>query len=969
MLYIHYETKALRQVLRGAVKIAKMLGSRYVTPEHVLASLCAEPGVHDYSGETPDNWPEAEAVLRALLSYFLTPGYDFKVADRTMAYTPEPSAMLEELANLLYRQMIVGEETCIDVPQLVECLFGTMPSMASELITEYVADINALIDTLAERYETHRRGPVGPDEGDVELGDLEEALADVLADFDDAELPVVDWEDDSDADGEFSRNANADAFCMDELSDTLIPRQLGPDADEWEASNANVAFFGFLFDYPDGFDFPYTRYADDEEPADDDPDDALNFDADDDAAEEDDFSDGDLDDAPDAADEALDDEGDADEEDAENQGEDAETAADDGAAAQADGALSPEDFIKSLFGDQKNVVITAHASARPRRKPKADWEELVVRLDPDATDRPALIGREEELERTIQVLCRKDRSNVLHVGEPGVGKTALIHGLAARIAGGTVPTRLKDRPIFSLEAGNLMAGAQFRGDMERRIKEIVDGVASVGGILYLDDVHLFVNAGQGDGSTSAANILLPRIEATGISVVGATTYDDFNRHIARNKAFMRRFEKIDIAEPSQELTRRILSALAPSYEAFHGVSYDADALDFAVSAAAKYINDRRLPDKAIALIDEAGAWVSAQPSRYVESGPKADDKASDGDGKTPVTRDIMARTLAAICHVDALAEDRDDTERLRSLDKQLRARVFGQDEAIGQVSEAVLMGAAGLLAENKPMASLLFVGPTGVGKTEVARVLADELHLPLLRFDMSEYAEKHTVAKLIGAPAGYVGYDDGGLLTDAVRRSPHCVLLFDEIEKAHPDIYNIMLQIMDYAQLTDSKGEKVDFRHAIVLITTNAGAQHARQAGLGFVKASTAGQAMLKAVRQTFKPEFLNRLTAVTVFRDISAEMADKILDKKLAELQSLLTAKRVKLTLTPAARAQLLEEGFSPEYGGREIERVIGARLKPLLTRAILFGSLKNGGSATIDFREADKDFFINSRARKKKA
>ena len=398
---------------------------------------------------------------------------------------------------------------------------------------------------------------------------------------------------------------------------------------------------------------------------------------------------------------------------------------------------------------------------------------------------------------------------------------------------------------------------------------------------------------------------------------------------------MRRFQQIDIPEPTPEETKHILRQLRPQYEAFHHVTYDEAALDFAVDASYKFVNDRFLPDKAIDLIDEAGAAseVSVE-KREVREISKAE----------------ISEVLAKTCKVDAMAmKADDDNEKLSTLNSQLSTQIYGQDEAIRQVVESVQMSKAGLLDDNKPLASLLFVGPTGVGKTEVARVLAKELGITLLRFDMSEYTEKHTVAKLIGSPAGYVGYEDGGLLTDAIRKTPNCVLLLDEIEKAHQDIYNILLQVMDYARLTDNKGRKADFRNVILIMTSNAGAQYAAQANIGFVGGVSRGEAMLKQVKKTFKPEFINRLTGTVVFNDMDRPMATLILQKKLRELQDKLTAKQVEMTLTDEAFALLLSEGFTLEYGAREMDRVIAQRLKPLLTREILFGSLKSGGKITI--------------------
>lgn len=569
------------------------------------------------------------------------------------------------------------------------------------------------------------------------------------------------------------------------------------------------------------------------------------------------------------------------------------------------------------------------------KKHEEAWRRLVTCMNDHYEDRNPLIGREHELERTMQVLCRRDKNNPLHVGEPGVGKTALVWGLARRIEDGRVPGRLKGSRIYQLDIGTLIAGTQYRGDFENRIKQIMDGIQeeSDRNIVYIDEIHTLVGAGAiGESSMDASNMLKPYLEGGAIRFIGSTTYDEYNRHFSRSKGLVRRFQQIDIPEPTPEETKHILRQLRTQYEQYHHVTYDEDALDFAVDASYKHVNDRYLPDKAIDLIDEAGAATEVS------------------DGIKTIRKEDIADVLAKTCKVDALAiKEADDNAQLKSLAPRLLAKIYGQDEAVCQVVESVQMAKAGLLDDNKPLASLLFVGPTGVGKTEVACVLAKELGITLLRFDMSEYTEKHTVAKLIGSPAGYVGYEDGGLLTDAIRKTPNCVLLLDEIEKAHQDIYNILLQVMDYARLTDNKGRKADFRNVILIMTSNAGAQFAAQANIGFTGKTSRGEAMLKQVKKTFKPEFINRLTGTVVFNDMDRQMATLILKKKLGELEEKLAARQVTMTLTDEAFAQLLDEGFTREYGAREMDRVIAQQLKPLLMREILFGSLKNGGSVTI--------------------
>ena len=597
-------------------------------------------------------------------------------------------------------------------------------------------------------------------------------------------------------------------------------------------------------------------------------------------------------------------------------------------------------FMSELIGCYEFDDLLDTADSEGKRE--AAWRRLVTCMNELYQNHNPLIGREEELQRTIQVLCRRDKNNPLHVGEPGVGKTALIWGLARMIEEGNVPERLKGSHIYQLDIGTLLAGTQYRGDFENRIKMIMDGIQeeSDKNIVYIDEIHTLVGAGAtGEGSMDASNMLKPYLEAGSIRFIGSTTYEEYNRHFSRSKGLVRRFQQIDIPEPTPTETKNILRQLRSQYETYHNVIYDEAALDFAVDASYKYVNDRFLPDKAIDLIDEAGA--------------SAEVRSQKEDGRCVSKADI-ADVLAKTCKVDAMAMKEDeDNSQLETLAPRLLAKIYGQDEAIRQVVESVQLSKAGLLDDNKPLASLLFVGPTGVGKTEVARVLAKELGIQLLRFDMSEYTEKHAVAKLIGSPAGYVGYEDGGLLTDAIRKTPNCVLLLDEIEKAHQDIYNILLQVMDYARLTDNKGRKADFRNVILIMTSNAGAQFAGQANIGFTGGVSRGEAMLKQVKKTFKPEFINRLTGTVVFNDMDEQMATLILRKKLGELQEKLTAKQVTMTLTEEAFALLLKEGFTREYGAREMDRVIAQRLKPLLMREILFGNLKQGGNVEIKTNE----------------
>ena len=566
----------------------------------------------------------------------------------------------------------------------------------------------------------------------------------------------------------------------------------------------------------------------------------------------------------------------------------------------------------------------------------SDWHKLVTCISDKVDQHNPLIGREKELDRTIQVLCRAEKNNPLHVGEPGVGKTALVFGLAKLINENQVPDRLKGARIYGMDIGQMLAGSQYRGDFEKRIKMVMDGAAKEGNvIIYIDEIHNMIGAGRGsDGGPDASNMLKQYLEAGDIRFIGSTTYEEYNRYMAKSKGIVRRFQQIDIKEPSVDEAIKILEGLQHKYNIYHGVTYRKDALEYAVRASDKYISNRFLPDKAIDLMDEAGAYLEVHPANRQRS---------------YVTKAVIQQILTKVCKIDAAAIKDEDNSALASLRQRMLDKIYGQDTAVDKVVEAVMMAKAGLIDDDKPMASLLFVGPTGVGKTEVARVLARELGIELVRFDMSEYTEKHAVAKLIGSPAGYVGYEDGGQLTDAIRKTPNCVLLLDEIEKAHSDIYNILLQVMDYARLTDNKGQKADFRNVILIMTSNAGAQYASQANIGFAGNVSRGQAMLAQVKKTFRPEFINRLSDTVVFHDMDRHMAELILDKKLAQLADKLSAKGVSIELTPQAREHLLKWGFTKEYGAREMDRVIGNRLKPVLMKALLFGKLKKGGKAVV--------------------
>lgn len=606
--------------------------------------------------------------------------------------------------------------------------------------------------------------------------------------------------------------------------------------------------------------------------------------------------------------------------------------------------------LKSLGGNVESATIHI-AQGRPQpdnqeeRRKDEPWQQFATDIMSNFKKKNPLVGRQKELERAIRVLCRRDKNNPLFIGEPGVGKTALIYGLAQMVSCGNVPAKLQQATIIELSMASIVAGASYNGELERRMKMVLESAKKKENcIIYIDEIHNIM--GTGNGTNNVSEIIKPYLEDGAIRFIGSTTYQDYKKTIANNKALARRFEQIDIKEPSVEETIRILEGLKRRYEEFHGITYTDEAIRYAVEKSALLINDRFFPDKAIDIMDEAGALLEQKPLLNKSGEPKAKRYQKVGV-------DEVKHVLTEVCKIDAKALASSGNEELKNLDKRIGKQIYGQDEAIRQVVHSVMMSKAGLGEPDKPLASLLFVGPTGVGKTEVCKVLAKELGVQLVRFDMSEYTEKHTVSKLIGSPAGYVGYDEGGLLTDAIRKTPNCVLLLDEVEKAHPDIYNILLQIMDYASLTDNKGNKADFKNVILIMTSNAGAQYASQASVGFGGGTSKGNAMLNTVKKTFKPEFLNRLSGTVVFNDMDNHMASLILDKKLQQLSARLAAKQVTLTLTQAARAFLLQKGFTPQYGAREMDRAIQQHLIPLLMNEILFGKLKKGGNTTVELVE----------------
>lgn len=546
-----------------------------------------------------------------------------------------------------------------------------------------------------------------------------------------------------------------------------------------------------------------------------------------------------------------------------------------------------------------------------------------------------LIGRDKELERTIQVLCRRRKNNPLLVGESGVGKTAIAEGLAWRIVQGDVPEVMSECTLYSLDIGSLLAGTKYRGDFEKRFKALLKQLENdKDSILFIDEIHTIIGAGAASGGqVDAANLIKPLLSSGKIRVIGSTTYQEFSNIFEKDRALARRFQKIDITEPTPEETVQIINGLKPKYEAHHDVRYTAKAIRAAVELSVKYINDRHLPDKAIDVIDEAGARSRLMPVNKRKKTVNVSDIES-----------VVAR-IARIPEKTVSASDRDV---LKNLSDRLNMLVFGQDKAIEALSEAIKMSRAGLGHEHKPVGSFLFAGPTGVGKTEVTVQLAKALDIELLRFDMSEYMERHTVSRLIGAPPGYVGYDQGGLLTDAVIKHPHAVLLLDEIEKAHPDVFNLLLQVMDNGTLTDNNGRKADFRNVILVMTTNAGVRETQRTSIGFKQQDNSTDA-LEEIKKVFTPEFRNRLDNIIWFNHLSPAVIQQVVDKFIVELQAQLDAKGVSLEVSEEARDWLSDKGYDKAMGARPMARVIQENLKKPLANELLFGSLVDGGSVTV--------------------
>ena len=556
------------------------------------------------------------------------------------------------------------------------------------------------------------------------------------------------------------------------------------------------------------------------------------------------------------------------------------------------------------------------------------------RIDP-------LIGRDKEIERTIQVLCRRSKNNPLYVGDPGVGKTAIAEGLARKIVRGEVPQVLANATVFSLDMGTLLAGTRYRGDFEERLKAVMKEIeAYPGAILFIDEIHTVIGAGAtSGGAMDASNLLKPALQSGVLRCIGSTTYKEYRQHFEKDRALVRRFQKIDVAEPTVEDAVEIMKGLKPYFEDFHNIKYTNQAIKAAVELSAKYIHDRKLPDKAIDVIDETGASQMLLPPSKRK--------------RTIGVKEVEA-TVATMARIPPKTVSKSDTELLRNLEGDLKRVVFGQDQAIHALSAAIKLARAGLRDAEKPIGCYLFSGPTGVGKTEVARQLASLLGVQILRFDMSEYMERHTVSRLIGAPPGYVGFDQGGLLTDGVDQNPHCVLLLDEIEKAHPDLFNVLLQVMDHGKLTDHNGKQVDFRNVILIMTTNAGAAEMAKAGIGFGSTQRTGEDE-EAIKRMFSPEFRNRLDAVIAFSRLSREMIGRVVEKFIFQLEAQLADRNVMIELSPEAMDWIADHGYDELYGARPLARVIQEHIKKPLAEELLFGKLEGGGTVRVVVEERD--------------
>ncbi|BCZ45299.1 ATP-dependent Clp protease ATP-binding subunit ClpA [Clostridium gelidum] len=613
---------------------------------------------------------------------------------------------------------------------------------------------------------------------------------------------------------------------------------------------------------------------------------------------------------------------------------------------------SNEDEMKNNFGEDIEGSIDQESQEQAKKKKEdAFLNKFTTNLIEKAREENSdpLIGRKDILDRSIQILCRRIKNNPIHVGESGVGKTAITLGLARLISENKVPEKLKESSIFSLDIGAVIAGTKYRGDFEERIKRILDLIGKKHKpIVYIDEIHSIVGAGSlNGGALDASNLLKPYLTEGKIRFIGATTFDEYKKFFEKDKALSRRFQTIDVKEPSIKEAIEILNGLKNNYEEYHNVSYTDEAISDAVILSDKYINDKFLPDKAVDIIDEAGAYARMNNE--------------DLEEKIIIDRKIIEEIISKVCSIPKQTVESSEISSLKYLEASLKENIFSQDKAIEEVVRCIKMSRSGLNEDDKPVASMLFVGPTGVGKTEIARCLSKKLGIELIRFDMSEYAEKHAASKLIGSPPGYVGYEEGGLLTDAIRKTPHCVLLLDEIEKAHEDILNVLLQVMDYATLTDNKGRKADFRNAIIIMTSNAGARNIGKKLIGFGERQVKGEAIMEEVKKFFTPEFRNRLDKTIVFNAMNDTMAINIAKKQLNDFKTKLATKNIEIEFSVECASFIAKTGISEEFGAREISRIIASKIKPLLVDEILFGKLSGGGNCTVDLIDENFRLKIN--------
>ncbi len=625
-----------------------------------------------------------------------------------------------------------------------------------------------------------------------------------------------------------------------------------------------------------------------------------------------------------------------------------------------DDAESSDEEDYTLEEEADESVEAEDETARPgRKKKRRALDQFTVELVAAslAGELEPLIGRDEVLERTVQVLCRRMKNNPILIGEPGVGKTAIAHGLAEQIANDSVPDILKGFKLYSLDMGAMIAGTRYRGDFEERMKAVMKELEKEPKvILFIDEIHTVVGAGAvSGGSMDASNMLKPALAAGKIRCIGSTTFNEYKRFFERDRALARRFQRIDVEEPSHDETVAILEGLQARYEEHHNVTFTRDALQAAVRLSAQFINERFLPDKAIDVIDEAGAYMRMRNFRSIPEGEEGEEGEEREDPAIEITENEIETVVSKIAKIPVRSVSTSEKAHLKGLDERLKERIFGQDAAVDAVVSAVKRSRAGFRNPDKPVANFLFVGPTGVGKTELARQLAESLGVPLHRYDMSEYQEKHTVSRLIGSPPGYVGYEEGGLLTDAVRRTPHAVVLLDEIEKAHRDIFNILLQVMDYATLTDNAGKKADFRNVVLIMTSNAGAREIGKPLIGFGGRSITAAAVNDAVEEAFSPEFRNRLDRVVLFGRLDEHIVQNIVRKEVSVFAEQLAERDVSIEISDKAVEHLAISGYSEEFGARNIARLVESELKESFVDMVLFGKLAGGGTAHIDVRDGE--------------